>query len=42
MVDNMRKGAKGFVYDISVDYNIIDISDSVNVPKYSMKNLDTK
>ena len=32
----------GYVYDFSVDYDTIDISDIVNIYKYLMKNQDVK
>ena len=38
-VDNMKKtGFNGYVYDFSVDYNIIDISNIINIHKYLIKN----
>ena len=37
-VDNMKKtGLKGYVYDFSVDYDAIVISDVVDIHKYLMK-----
>ena len=36
-VDNMKKtGLNGYVYDFSVDYNAIDISDIMDIHKYVM------
>ena len=38
LVDNMKKtGLKGYVYDFSVDYNAIAISDILYIHKYLMK-----
>ena len=37
-VDNMKKtGLKGFVYDFSVDYDAIAVSDILDIHKYLMK-----
>ena len=37
-VDNMKKtGLKGYVYDFSVDYNAIAVSDILDIHKYLMK-----
>ena len=33
-----KAGLKGYVYKISVDYNIIDTSNNINIHKYLMKN----
>ena len=36
--DNMNKtGLNGYVFDFSVDYNTVDISNIVNIRKYLMK-----
>ena len=36
--DNMKKtGLKGYVYDFSVDYNAIAVSDVLDIHKYLMK-----
>ena len=36
--DNMEKmGIKGYVYDFSVDYGAIAVSDILDIHKYSMK-----
>ena len=38
-VDNMKKtGLKGYVYDFSVDYDAIGVSDILDIHKYLMKN----
>ena len=38
--DNMKKiRLDGYVYDFSVDYNTIDVSDIVDIHKYLMKNI---
>ena len=38
-VDNMKKtGVKGYVYDFSVDYDTIAVSDISDIHKYLMKN----
>ena len=38
-VDNMKKtGLKGYVYDFSVDYDAIVVSDILDIHKYLMKN----
>ena len=40
-VDNMKKtGLNGYVYDFSVDYNIIGTSNIINIHKYLMKKLN--
>ena len=37
-VDNMKKtGLKGYVYDFSVNYNAIAVSDMLDIHKYLMK-----
>ena len=37
-VDNMKKtGLKGYVYDFSVDYDAIAVSDILDIHKYLMK-----
>ena len=37
-VDNMKKtGLKGYVYDFSVDYDAIVVSDILDIHKYLMK-----
>ena len=37
-VDNMKKaGLKGYVYDFSVDYNAIAVSDILDIHRYLMK-----
>ena len=42
-VDNMKKtGLNRYVYDFSVDYNIIDTSNIIDSHKYLMKNHDIK
>ena len=33
----MKKGANGYVYKCSVDYNIIDTSNIINIHKYLLK-----
>ena len=41
--NNMKKtGFNGYVYDFTIDYNIIDISDIINSHKYLMKEHDIK
>ena len=41
--DNMIKtGLNGYVYDFSVDYNIIDTSNIINIHKYLIKKHDIK
>ena len=30
-------GLKGYVYDFSVDYNAIEVADSLDIHKYLMK-----
>ena len=40
---NMKKtGLNIYVYGFSVDYNIIDTSNIINIHKYLMKNYDVK
>ena len=40
---NMKEtGLNGYVYEFSVDYNIIDTSNIFNIHKYLMKKLDIK
>ena len=40
-VDNMKKtGLKGYVYDFSVDYDAIAVSDVLDIHKYLMKKND--
>ena len=40
-LDNMKKGKlTGYVYDFSVDYNVTDVDDSKDIPKYLMKKND--
>ena len=42
-VDNMKKtGSNEYVYDFSVDYDIIDTSNIINIHKYSMIKHDIK
>ena len=37
-IDKMRKaGLKGYVYDFSIAYNIIDTNDILDIHKYLMK-----
>ena len=37
-VDNVKRtGLKGYVYDFSVDYNAIAVSDILDIHKYLMK-----
>ena len=37
-VDNMKKtGLKGYVYDFSVDYNAVAVSDILDIYKHLMK-----
>ena len=42
--NNMKKktGLNGYVYEFSVDYNIIDTSNIINIHKYLMKKHDIK
>ena len=41
--NNLKKiGLNGNVYDVSVDYNIIDTSNIIDIPKYLMKKYDIK
>ena len=43
ITSNMKKtGLKSYVYDFSVDYNIIDNSNNINIHKYLMKNHNIK
>ena len=38
LVDNMKKtGLKGYVYDVSVDYDAILVSDTLEIHKYLME-----
>ena len=37
-----KTGLNAYVYKIYIDYNIIDISNIINIHKYLMKNYDTK
>ena len=37
-----KAGLNGYVYDFSVDYNIIDINDIINIHKYLMEKYDIK
>ena len=40
---NMKKiGSSGYVYECSVDYNIIDTSNIINIHKYLIKKHDIK
>ena len=40
---NMKEtGLNGYVYEFSVDYNIINTSNIFNIHKYLMKKLDIK
>ena len=40
-VDNMKKtGLKGYVYDFSVDYDAIGVSDILGIHKYLVKKND--
>ena len=42
-LDNMKKtGLNGNVYDFSVDYNVIDTSNIIDIHKYLMKKHDIK
>ena len=42
-VDNMKKTQlNGYVYNFSVDYNIIDTSNIIDIRKYLMKKHDVK
>ena len=42
-VDNMKNtGLNGYVYDFSVDYNITDTNNIINIHKYLMKKDDIK
>ena len=42
-VDNVKKtGLNEYVYGISVDYNIFDTSNIIDIHKYLMKKHDTK
>ena len=41
--NNMKKtGLNGYVYEFSVDYNIIDTSYIIDIHKYLMKKYDIK
>ena len=35
-----RTGFTGYVYDLSVDYNVTDVDDIKNIHKYFMKKND--
>ena len=37
-----KTGLHGYVYEFSVDYNITDVDDIINIYKYLMKNHDIK
>ena len=37
-----KKGLNEYVYNFSVDYNIIDTSNIINIHKYLMKKHDIK
>ena len=37
-----KAGLNGYVYDFSVDYNIIDLIDIINILKYLMKKRNIK
>ena len=37
-----KTGLNGYVYEFSVDYNIIDTSNIIDIRKYLMKKHDTK
>ena len=38
LVDNIKKtGFNGYIYDFSVDYNAISVSDVLNIHKYLLK-----
>ena len=40
-IDNLKKaGFSGYVYDFSVDYNVIDVDVIKNIHKYLMKKND--
>ena len=42
-VDNMTKtGLNGYVYDFSVNYNVIAVDDILDIHKYLMKKHDIK
>ena len=42
-VNNMKKtGLNEYVYDFSVDYNVISTSNIINIHKYLMKKYDIK
>ena len=39
-VDNMKKtGLKGFIYDFSVEYDVIAVSDILDIHKYLMEKM---
>ena len=37
-----KKGLNGYVYEFSVDYNIIDASNIINIHKHLIKKHDIK
>ena len=38
-IENMEKASlKGYVYDFSIDYDAISVSDTTNIHKYLMEN----
>ena len=37
-----KTGLNGYVYEFSVDYNIIDTSNIIDIHKYLMKKYDIK
>ena len=40
-VDNMKKtGSHGYIYDFSVDYDVISVEDVLDIHKYLMKKTD--
>ena len=42
-LDNMKKtGLKKYVYDFSLDYNIISVNNILDIHKYSIKKDDIK
>ena len=40
--DMKKRGLNGYVYEFSVDYNIIDTSNIIDINKYLMKKHDIK
>ena len=40
--NNKKTGLNGYVYDFSVDYNIIDTSNFISISKYFMRKHDIK